>query len=346
MSSIVTEQFHQSLRASPSGQQVTGTMFDEIYGSLETSTDPLDRALQMIAEFHGPWSGASNELFKFMSFIASMMNSPLLRALAKSSGESACIVERAIALTPPSLVGRQNNQTAAIMPTPLLREFTKRVQNIHPAINTYIAMHQQSFPYFAPISEEVGSFAHITTRTTETDPSKWAESNRSGCGQRNSRIHTNQKLKMVPSIYHLMDGGERITNAMFVRNLQADNNMAVLHPNYANEAPIAHGHNFAMDVHNAKRRQAAVPACMAVVAELAGDLLRLVNKFFCLTHMGKYETESFNITFYRGPNNEPVTFVTDNKGRLFSNDVTSDTINDPTNDRVINTKAEYIKEKQ
>ena len=111
MADIVTEQFHQSLRSSPSGRQKTGTMIDEIYGAMETSENPLDRVVQMITECHGPWSGGSTELFKFASFVASLLNIPAATLVALNAGESACVVERAIAITPPSAVGRQNTQT-------------------------------------------------------------------------------------------------------------------------------------------------------------------------------------------------------------------------------------------
>jgi len=275
-----------------------------------------------------------------------MMRSTSLSSVAKKVGDSACLVERAIAISPPSIVGRQNTQTAAIMSTPLLREFVTKIHNIHPAINMYISLHKDTFPYFGQISEEVGTMAHITLREDEIDPIRWGEINRMACLENNARIHKNQMLKMIPSIYHLMDNANRIANTLFVRNFHADNNMSVLHSNYSNELPVAHGHNFTMDVHHAKRRKAAISASLAAVIELAGDLLRLINKFFCITFLGKYEVETFTISFYAGPNNEPITFVTDNKGRLFNNADTSSTINDPTNDRMINVKKEYVKEKQ
>ena len=81
MAEAVTEQFLQSLRSSPSGQQKSGTIFDEIYGALETSENPLDRVIQMISEFHGPWAGGSNELLGFTSMVASMMRSTSLSSV-------------------------------------------------------------------------------------------------------------------------------------------------------------------------------------------------------------------------------------------------------------------------
>jgi hypothetical protein len=339
MADIVTEQFHQSLRSSPSGRQKTGTMIDEIYGAMETSENPLDRVIQMITECHGPWSGGSTELFKFASFVASLLNIPAATLVALNAGESACVVERAIAITPPSAVGRQNTQTCATMSTPMLREFITLVQNLHPAVNMYLALHQDTYPYFKPISEEVGSFAHITIRLNETDPSKWGQSSsNNNCLDTPSRLTKHQSQKLIPSIAGLMETSNKLVNAIFVRNMQADNNIAVLRPNYSSEAPIAHGHNFCMDVHNAQRRRAAIGGCLATIMALVGDLLRLLNKFFCIFQLGNYETESFNITISTGANNTNINIVTDPKGRVFSNEPISNTVSDPTNDRMINAK--------
>jgi hypothetical protein len=189
MSQVVTEQFYQSLNASPSGQQQSGTIFDEIRGAMQTSQNPLDRTIQMISETHGPWNGSSASLFSFTAMLASIMNVPILTAISTQIGNAACAVNDALSLLPPSSVGRQNTITAATMSTPLLREFVIYIQNLHPAINEYIAMHGDTFPYFAPTSEEVGSFAYITIRQNETDPSKWANKNPSACLSNNYRIH-------------------------------------------------------------------------------------------------------------------------------------------------------------
>jgi hypothetical protein len=339
MAEIVTEQFYQSLRASPSGKQKTGTLIDEIYGAMETTQNPMDRVVQMITECHGPWTGSSSEFFRFASFVASLLKDPSAVITAINAGDSACLVERAITLTPPSSVGRQNTQTCATMPTPVLREFTNLVQNLHPAINMYLAMHQDSYPYFKPISEEVGSFAHITMRMNEIDPSKWGEiNNNNNCLDTNARLNKHQSQKMIPSVSGLIENGAKLVNVIFARNMQADNNIAVLRPNYSNESPIAHGHNFCMDVHNAQRRRSAIGGSMTTVMTTLGDLLRLLNKFFCIFKLGNYETESFNISISTGPTNTQITTVTDSKGRVFSNGSQSNTLNDPTNDRMINAK--------
>jgi flagellar motor protein MotB len=413
MSQSVSEQFNQSLRSSPSGQRKSGTMFDEIYGALETSNNPLDRVIQMIAEFHGVWTGGSRELFEFSSFLASATGSNALKNVASQVGDATCRAETLNGQLPPSKVGRQNNEFAAIMPAPLLREFVTFAHNIHPALNMYFQLHAGNFPYFQQVSEEVGRFAHISSRITELSPLVWPLIGNPNCLNTNTRFDTNTMLKMFPAMFSQMDNASNLLNSLFLRSMRPDNNMALLKPEYGSDiqsaekklqqekdayiakseskikdadtaiaagdskkakelldeaqqntdlakikqnelaqirqkksGPYAHGHNFCMDVHGNQRRVDAVPGCAAVVMESSGDSLRLVNKFFPVRQVGKYETETFNITLNHGPNGEPVTFITDSRGRLFNNSNESNTTDDATNERMITAQDEYKEEKR
>ena len=416
MSQIVSEQFNQSLRSSPSGQRKAGTMFDEIYGALETSENPLDRVIQMIAEFHGVWTGGSQELFQFSSFLASLTNSPELKQMSNKIGNAACQANDIASQLPPSKVGRQNNEFAAIMPAPLLREFVNFAHNIHPALNIYYQLHNGNFPYFQQISEEVGRFAHITMRATEIAPLLWPKMGGVSCLSTNSRMDANTLLKMFPSTFYQMDNASNLLNSLYLRSMRPENNMSLLQPDYGQDKtltpeefkkktedfdkrsdnaskeaqailaspnaspdqvkameaklerlnaegkellkegkeivksqkskPKAHGHNYAMDVFGAKRRVDAVPGSAAVVMEKSGDSLRLINKFFPVRQVGRYKTEAFEISLNHGPNGEPVTFITDNRGRLMNNTSSGNSIDDPTNERVITSQEEFRDEKR
>ena len=420
MSQIVSEQFNQSLRSSPSGQRKSGTMFDEIYGALETSENPLDRVIQMIAEFHGVWTGGSQELFQFSSFLASLTNSPELKQMSNKIGNAACQANDIASQLPPSKVGRQNNEFAAIMPAPLLREFVNFAHNIHPALNIYFQLHNGNFPYFQQISEEVGRFAHITMRATEIAPLLWPKMGGVSCLSTNSRMDANTLLKMFPSMFYQMDNASNLLNSLYLRSMRPENNMSLLQPDYGQDKtltpeefkkkktdfkkrstdtiaeaeellaspdassdqieameaklkslnaeakelaeegkevaksqktaskskPKAHGHNYAMDVFGAKRRVDAVPGSAAVVMEKSGDSLRLINKFFPTRQIGRYKTEEFEISLNHGPNGEPMTFITDSRGRLMNNTTSSNSIDDPTNERVITSQEEFKDEKR
>ena len=414
MPQVVTEQFNQTLRSSPSGQRKSGTMFDEIYGALETSLNPLDRVIQMISEFHGVWTGGSQELFQFASFLASATGSNVLRNVASKVGDSACLANNLQAQLPPSKVGRQNNEFAAIMPAPLLREFVTFAHNIHPALNMYFRLHAGNFPYFQQVSEEVGRFAHIASRATELSPLVWPLIGNPNCLNTNTRFDANTMLKMFPSMFSQMDNASNLLNSLFLRSMRPENNMSLLQPNYGkNEpltddelkkknadfqkrsdalskeaktiqnspnatsaqvnsmiarldslnkegeellalnkkaknksVPLAHGHNFCMDVFGNQRRVDAVPGCAAVVMNLAGDALRLVNKFFPVQQIGRYQTESFNVSLNHGPNGEPITFITDSRGRLFNNSSKSNNLDDPTNAELIVARDEYKEEQR
>lgn len=346
MPEVVTEDFRKSIRSSPTGQRKSGTIFDELYSALETSDKPLDRIIQLICEFHGPWSGGSRQLTDFVAFIASLTKSLSLRNLALQNAELACAVEQAINLLPPSSVGKNDPQTFAIMPNPLLREFINRSQKIHPAINLYIQLNIGNFPYYQQISEDVGQYASVVMNRTEIDPMKWVNEDGVNCLDTNSRINKNTFLKVFESIFYLMDNAQNLTDSLFVRALPIDNNMSLLHDNYSSESPIAHGHNFTMDVFNAERKRSAIGPCNSAVINLAQDALRLVNKFFCIKELARYQVEGFQITMYEGPNGEPITYIVDQSSRPLLDGEETNTLNDPTNDAITGVREEYRNEEQ
>jgi hypothetical protein len=344
MPEIVTEDFRQSLRSSPTGKRKNGTIFDELYGALETSDRPLDRITQLIAEFHGPWNGSSRQLTDFSAFLASMTQLESLKNLAIQKGADACAIEQAINQMPKSLVGKNDPHTFALMPTPLLREFVKKSQKIHPAINMFIQSNIGTFPYYRPISEDVGQYASVVMQSNEIDPMKWVNRNGVDCHDTNSRMNKNLFLKMFPEIFYLMDDAQNLTNTLFLRAMPIDNNMALQHQGYSSESPLAHGHNFTYDVFNGNRKRSAIGPCTAAVINLAQDVLRLINKFFCIKELSRYEVEGFLISMNEGPNGEPVTYIVDQNYRpLLDGEKTND-INDPTNDKLLGTKKEYKNE--
>jgi hypothetical protein len=341
MSQAVTENFHKSLYSSPTGKRKNGTIFDDLRNSLETSEMPLDRVIQMIAEYHGPWTGSSVELTKFSSFVGGKLgNGPKIKNQTKQNLYSAASVNNTINQMPPSSVGKTNPETCAIMSTPLLKRFLNKVQKMHPAINMYIQNNIYSFPYFQKTSEDVGSFASISQNQTSVDPMKWPDQNGVNCLTTNSRMNKNAQLKMADSIFGLMDTANNFVNTLMLRSMPKGNNMSFMHTAYSNEIPIAHGHNYTMDVFNGKRNIDALEGAIAATLSLAGDSLRLINKFFCIQELAKYEVEGFEITMNEGPNGEPVTYIVDMSGRpMYDNNVSNENT-DPTNDRVVGTKPD------
>lgn len=345
MPQVAKEDFYQSLRSSPCGQRKGGTIFDELYSALQTSENPLDRAIQTIAEFHGPWTGSSVELTDFVAFVASKIGSPQLAGLAQQAASAASQAVKTLVHLPRSAVGKLTDMTCAIMPAPLLREFLNRAQKLHPAINMYLQMHIGTFPYFQQISEDIGQFASIVMNQRAVDPMQWPQMGGVDCLETNSRMSKNNLFKMSEDVFNLMDNANNLTNALFLRSMPKQNNMSFMHPQYSKEEPMAHGHNFAMDVHNAARNIAAIAPCVAAVTALAGDVMRLVNKFFCIKELSRTRVEGFEISMNEGPNGEPITYIVDNTGRpMYDTDRTHD-LNDPTNDLVVGTKKEQRRER-
>lgn len=340
MSQVVTEKFRQSLYSSPTGKRKNGTIHDDLRNSLETSENPLDRAVQMIAEYHGPWTGSSAELTKFSAFVAGKLGGSKLKSQSTQSAKSALAAKNAVNQMPSSSVGKTHPSTCAIMPTPLLRDFVNKAQKMHPSISTYIQNNIDTFAYFQQISEDVGTLASIVQNKTSIDPMAWPNQNGVNCLETNARMNKNSQLKMPNSNFGLMDTANNLTNSLLLRAKPKSNNMSFMHPSYSKEAPIAHGHNYAMDVFNAKRNIDALAGTMAAVLESAGDILRMVNKFFCIQEKSKYEVEGFEISMNEGPNGEPVTYIVDMSGRPMYDNSISNENTDPTNDKVVGTHPE------
>lgn len=338
MPQVVTEDFLKSLRSSPSGKRKNGTEFDELYTSLETTDKPLDNVIRTVSEFHGPWNGGSVELADFTSFMASRLKTGEMRTSAQQN------VIKAIDVTNESNSGNYNQTTFAVMPTPMLREFINRSQKLHPSVNMYLQMHSGSFPYYQQTSENVGSYTAINMNRTSIDPMKWPNAGGNRCLSTNARIDFNTAQKMAGYLLSLMENSNNMTNSMMLRAMPKQNNMSFVHPNYSQESPIPHGHSFAMDVHNAEREKKAISPCLSAIVNLAGDLLRLLNRFFCLNLLARYSVEDFDITFNEGPNGEPVTVVMDNTGKQMHDNEQGNDVTDPTNDEVLGTKEEYKKE--
>lgn len=340
MSQISDEKFHKTLFSSPNGKRKDGTLFDKLYSSTQHSELPLDQVVQTIAEFHGPWTGGSPQLADFSTFMASSLNSNALQNNAKQAAGNA-LVAKSVA----SKIPGQNSMTCAVMPTPLLREFLNRSQKIHPSVNMYIQNNIGTFPYFQQVSENVGSYANVVMNNTSIDPMKWPNRNGGACWNTNSRLNVNDILKIPGDVLTLMDDANNLVNSLFLRSMPKQNNMSFMHTDYSSEKPIAHGHNFTMDVFNAKREQNAVAPCLAAILNLAGDVLRILNRYFCVKELSKINIDGFRITLNEGPNGEPITYITDNNARPMYDTETSNNITDPTNDLMLKTRKEQAIEK-
>lgn len=344
MPQAVTEDFYKTIRSNPTGKIKSGTEFDELYCALETSENSLDRTVQLIAEFHGPWSGGSVELTDFTSFLGATLKSNAMVQQALQTASQAMDAVNAVNNMVNSAVNKVSPLTCAIMPAPLLREFLNRAQKLHPSINLYIQMNIGSFPYFQQISEDIGLFANIVLNQRSVDPMMWPLTNGVGCLNTNSRMNFNTYLKMAEDIFNLMDNANNLTNTLFLRAMSKRNNMSFLHPEYSKEKPIAHGHNFAMDVFNGARNISAMAPCLGAIISIAGDVIRLINKFLCLKELTRYSVEGYEVSLNEGPNGEAITYIVDQSGRPMHDNDVSNNLTDPTNDKMLGAKIEYKNE--
>lgn len=278
MAEIVTEQFKQYLFSLPSGERKTQpTIFDELRWAMQHVQNPLEQVLQLISEFHGLWTGMTPTLMNFVSQISSLANNNSSSAYISAAKSALATLNQ---LNLGSKVGRVNTITANTMPVELLRQFVARCQCMHPAVNTYIQTNIGKYPYFQQISESVCHFGQVVLNKTDVSPIKRSEPNGDVNMDTDFRLRRNTNVKLFDTIKPIVDVSTCLLNTMFIRSMSMDNNMSLLHQEYENESPIAHGHSFTMDVFNAKRTKAAIQPCIMESAKKFGPTLQLCNWAF------------------------------------------------------------------
>lgn len=278
MAEIVTEQFKQYLFSMPSGERkVNPTIFDELRWAMQHAENPLEQVIQMISEFHGLWTGMSPTLMNFVSQISSLSNSNSSASYI-AAAKAALVTLNQLNLT--SKIGRINSITCNAMPIELLRQFVSRCQAMHPAVNTYIQMNIGKFPYFQQISESTCHFGQIVLNKTDVSPVRRCEVDGDKNMKTNFRVRRNTNVKLYDTIKPLVDVSASFLDTMFLRSMPVDNNMSLLHKDYEDEQPLAHGHSYTMDVFNAKRAKDAVQPSIMEAAKKFGPSLQLCNWAF------------------------------------------------------------------
>ena len=288
---IITEDFKQNLFSKPSGQRKTNpTIFDELRWATQHAERPLEQTLQMISEFHGAWTGMSQNLHSLVSTLGNVA--------ASSNGQN-YIATATAALNAlnavgniASQVGRVNNITASKMSVELLREFVSRCQSLHPAINTYIQMNIGKYPYFQQISESVGSLGQIVLHQSEVGLLDRLNSDGDVNMNTSCRLRRNTSGKLFDAVKPLVENSANFMDTLFVRCMPMENNMGLLNPDYGKSGTaMAHGHSTTMDTFMAKRNKDAIKPCIAKAASKFGPALELCNPFFPVKHRIKAAPE-------------------------------------------------------
>jgi len=294
MAQIVTEDFAQFLFAKASGIKKIPTIFDELRLAMQHAQNPLEQVIQLIAEFHGPWTGSSSNLLSLINSLSSIKNISSYGDFISKS-QAAVSLLNTLSQNFPSSIGRINNIVCGNMNVPLLREFVSRCQNIHPMVNNFIQMNIGKFPYFQQISEDVASLGQIVLHHTEIDPMKKFDSNGKTTLKTNSRLRRKTSDKLFKKIDVLTDEVQNFVDVMFTRCQSVENNMGLLHQEYSKEKPISHGHNYAMDVFNAKRGKDAIQPIIANAASRFGPSLTLVDTFFPVRYQISNDVQFYNL---------------------------------------------------
>lgn len=290
MPDIVTEEFSQNIYTDPQGTKKTNpTIFDELRWAMQHSQKPLEQTLQLISEFHGTWTGMSQQLLQFIQSIS--QNKSYVQI-----AQSAMKLFNSLS-TNTSNIGRVNNITAGNMSVPLLKEFVSKAQALHPAINNYIQLNIGKYPYFQQISESVCQHGQIVLGKHEVPPVPNLTVNGSTTMTSSNRLRRITENKLFDTIKPLINNVEIFTNIMFLRCMPMSNNMGLLNQNYGatGSSPLAHGHNYTMDGFNASRGKAAISPCVSNATSRFGPTLQLVDTFFPVQYQITNSPKFFNL---------------------------------------------------
>jgi hypothetical protein len=257
MKQIVTESFTSDLYSAPSGQKnQKPTIFDELRWAKEHSQNPFEQIMQLICEFHGPWTGMNDNLKQLIdssdqTIVTASMNAlQLLKQVDSSS----------------STIGRINKITSNDMSVPLLREFIFRCQSIHPAINAFIQKNIKKLPYFQQISNTVGSLG-------KTKPSI-SEININDRGNSDAWFSLRESTSnlLFPPLNDMLENSNKMINVLYARSVMSIQS--------ANDSTIAHGYNFVNDVENLQREEKPKRKILNKTIDKFGPALELCDNYF------------------------------------------------------------------
>lgn len=292
MAEVIKEDFKQNLFAKPSGQRKTQpTIFDELRWALQHTDKPLEQVLQLISEFHGAWTGSSNNLMNLLTQLSGDVHD---KNYIKLATDALKIINNS---KTSSNIGRVNNITASQMPVELLREFVSRSQSIHPSVNTYIQMNIGKYPYFQQISESICSFGQSVLQTTDSTLIDRVASNGDQTMQSSYRLRRNTNNKLFDNIKKLVDDSDNILNCLFLRACPVENSMHLLNTNYGKSgSPISHGHGLCMDVFNQQRIKDSIQPSISKATAKFGPSLELCNWAFPISYEISKKPELFTLT--------------------------------------------------
>ena len=289
MAQLVTEEFSQRLYANPSSQrQSKPTIFDELRWATQHSQNPLGQVCQLIAEFHGPYTGMTQILSDFQNVVNC--------GSASGSNPSIQLLNELNSFLQSS-IGRQNNITCSEMSVPILRAFISKCSAIHPAVNNYIQNNIGKFPFFQQISDEVCLYGKSVLQQTDVPATKRIQSNGTDCLSTNSRLKRKTSNMLIPAIAKLVDEQSNMLDTLFLRCMTKENNMSMLNTSYGESGSgIAHGHNFTMDAFNGKRNKDAIQPCLNNCINKFGALLQLDNELFPIKYDGQNKQHWHNLS--------------------------------------------------
>lgn len=277
-------------------------ILDELHLALEHSENPINQALQVISELHGPFNGSSQALMSFVNSFKGKMGK-FESVLQKSSSNIQDKINQIKELTSEisSNINLINQITCSQMDTPTLRSFICEAQKLNPLINDMIQREIGKFPMFQQISEQVGMFYNLHINKRMIDPEKVLTDNTGYKSYDTNMVLRKQNYqKGFRPVVEMVEHAHNFTESLMSRCLpfyDLGNHVK----GYSQSSALAHGYTNCQDVFHLKRAQNAKDGAMMKLLAKFGDRLRLLNSFFPVTMSVNYGTESREIQTEHGP---------------------------------------------
>jgi len=291
MAQIVNENILQRIYTPPSGKRDNNpTIFDELRLAMEHSQYPIDQVLQLISEFHGPWSGMNANILNIINYLSSTSGKfKGYRDYARNAIQMLKTIP-----TTQSSVGRINNIVANDMDVPLYRAFINKCQSISPVINNYIQLNIGKYPHFQEVSNYVGTFGQIVLGSQDVSHVNRIQSDGLKMGTSNRLGRITQSKIYKPSAT-LLDDSHNMVNILFNRGIRPHCTSLV-----NTDSSKAHGLSMMPDVKNAARIKGAMQESALQTVQHFGPTVQLLNAYYPIEYNSQNRAKLYNISAENG----------------------------------------------
>jgi hypothetical protein len=289
---VVKEDFIKKLYSAPAATRSKPdiTIWDELRHATQHSQKPLEQVIQLISEFHGPFSGINQNTANLLNVLLSLFSNKQNKNIQNTVKTALNTLK---SFSQKSTIGRQNNITANDMSIPLYRAFIQKSQAIHPSVNTYIQNNIGKYPHFQQISENVGSLGQVVLTSKDIHPSKRIETGGKDSMTTDFPIRRGVERKLFKNISQEIDLSTSLVNCLLLRGLRPNGCAPILESDGITTK--SHGYDYVMDTENAERNKKSVAPSLSLAIQRFGPTTQLLDNYFPVDYQVKLEPLYYEI---------------------------------------------------